>query len=66
VGARHVGVDAKETDASAMFALIVKRDKPKEDDGSYTLKLYSVRVQSSLIKTLLGTVFTNYPGIKII
>ena len=59
-----IGLDAKETDASARFALIVKRDKIQEDDGSSGLKLHSIQVQSPLIKTLLGPVFTNYPGIK--
>ena len=59
-----IGIDAKETEASAKFALIVKRDKIQEDDGSSALKLHSIQVQSPLIKQLLGCVFENYPGIK--
>ena len=59
-----IGVDAKATRASAKFALIVKRDKIQEDDGSSGLRLHSIQVQSPLIKTLLGSVFANYPGIK--
>jgi hypothetical protein len=59
-----IGIDAKETEASAKFALIVKRDRIQEDDGSSALKLHSIQVQSPLIKELLGPVFENYPGIK--
>jgi hypothetical protein len=59
-----IGIDSKETAASAKFALIVKRDRIQEDDGSPALKLHSVQVQSPLIKALMGPVFANYPGIK--
>ncbi|KAJ4353177.1 uncharacterized protein N0V89_004903 [Didymosphaeria variabile] len=59
-----IGINPSDTDASAKFALIVKRDKIQEDDGSSGLKLYSIKVQSPLIKTALGPVFHNYPGIK--
>ena len=59
-----IGIDAKETEASAKFALIVKRDKIQEEDGSSALKLHSIQVQSPLIKELLGPVFQDYPGIK--
>jgi hypothetical protein len=61
----NIGVNPEEGIASAEFALIVKQDKIQEDDGSYALKLHSLQVQSPLIKTLLGPVFENYPGIKI-
>ncbi|KAL1607619.1 hypothetical protein SLS60_002553 [Paraconiothyrium brasiliense] len=59
-----IELDSKETDGSAKFALIVKREKIQEDDGSSGLSLHSIKVQSPLIKTLLGPVFENYPGIK--
>lgn len=59
-----VGLDSKETDASAKFALIVKREKAQEEDGSTGLKLHSVKVQSPFIKKSLGPVFESYPGIQ--
>lgn len=59
-----IGMDAKETDASAKFALIVKRDRIQGDDGSSELQLNSVKVQSPLVKESLGPVFANYPGIN--
>ncbi|KAH6642222.1 P-loop containing nucleoside triphosphate hydrolase protein [Boeremia exigua] len=59
-----IGIDSKETKASAKFALIVKREKIQEDDGSSALKVHSVQVQSPLIKDSLGPVFAGYPGIK--
>lgn len=58
-------IDALGPAASAKFALIVKREKKQEDDGSLGLSLHSVQVQSPLIKEALGPVFEGYPGINI-
>lgn len=59
-----IGIDGEKDGASGKFALVVKREKTQEDDGSSGLQLHSIQVQSPLIKTLLGPVFANYPGIK--
>lgn len=49
---------------SAKFALIVRHERRLGDTGEPTLALHSIRVQSPLLKQLLGPVFAGYEGIS--
>lgn len=59
-----IGVNANSAAAAAKFALIIRRQKHRDDNGELALALYSITVQSPLIKKQLGSVFDGYKGIN--
>ncbi|KAH7272972.1 hypothetical protein MRS44_003472 [Fusarium solani] len=59
-----IGVNANSAAAAAKFALIIRRQKHRDDDGELALALFSITVQSPLIKKQLGSVFDGYKGIN--
>lgn len=59
-----IGINSKATPASAKFALIIRREKQNGDTEEPVLALYSITVQSPLIKRRLGPVFAGYQGIN--
>ncbi|KAK3984263.1 hypothetical protein QBC44DRAFT_375395 [Cladorrhinum sp. PSN332] len=54
-------VEPPENAESAQYAIIVRREKCY--DGRKSLKVHSVIVQSALLKTVLGAVLQDYPGV---
>ncbi|RSL64478.1 hypothetical protein CEP54_004705 [Fusarium duplospermum] len=59
-----IGVNADSAAAAAKFALIIRRQKHHDDNGEPILALFSITVQSPLIKKQLGSVFEGYKGIN--
>ncbi|RSM17794.1 hypothetical protein CDV31_003401 [Fusarium ambrosium] len=59
-----IGVNAHSAAAAAKFALIIRRQKHQDDNGEPALALFSITVQSPLIKKQLGFVFDGYKGIN--
>lgn len=59
-----IGLNAKASAESAKFALIVRREKQNGDTEEPILALYSITIQSPLLKALLGPVFYGYQGIN--
>lgn len=59
----EIGVNANSTSAKK-FALIIRRQKHRDDTGELAFALYSITVQSPLIKKQLGSVFDGYKGIN--
>ncbi|KAL6356001.1 hypothetical protein LRP88_09586 [Fusarium phalaenopsidis] len=59
-----IGVNANSAAAAAKFALIIRRQKHRDDNGEPALALFSITVQSPLIKKQLGSVFDGYKGIN--
>ncbi|KAJ4329418.1 hypothetical protein N0V84_000052 [Fusarium piperis] len=60
-----IGVNSAAAAAAASgFALIARRQKRRDDNGDSALALFSITVQSPLIKKQLGPVFDGYSGIN--
>ncbi|KAJ4169824.1 hypothetical protein NW754_005971 [Fusarium falciforme] len=59
-----IGVNANSAAAAAKFALIIRRQKHRDDNGDLALALFSITVQSPLIKKQLSSVFDGYKGIN--
>ncbi|RKK85414.1 hypothetical protein BFJ69_g1558 [Fusarium oxysporum] len=60
----EIGVDGRSSQASAKYALIVRREKEHGEIDESVLSLHSITVQSPLLKKILGPVFKGYKGIK--
>ncbi|EEU39866.1 uncharacterized protein NECHADRAFT_39197 [Fusarium vanettenii 77-13-4] len=60
----EIGVNANSAATAAKFALIIRRQKHRDDNGELALALFSITVQSPLIKKQLGSVFDGYKGIN--
>ncbi|ENH69969.1 hypothetical protein FOC1_g10009476 [Fusarium oxysporum f. sp. cubense race 1] len=60
----EIGVDGRSSQASAKYALIVRREKEHGEIDESVLSLHSITVQSPLLKKILGPVFKCYKGIK--
>ncbi|CAI6267882.1 unnamed protein product [Periconia digitata] len=56
--------NGSQATASEKFALIIKRERIQQEDGSVGLSLHSLQVQSPLIREMLSSVFGGYPGIN--
>ncbi|CAG9953693.1 unnamed protein product [Clonostachys rosea f. rosea IK726] len=57
--------EAAENDETKKFAVIVRKLAPKEADSSKPLIVDSIIIQSPHLKTELGKLFKDYPGIVI-
>ncbi|KAF5580908.1 TOB3 (member of AAA-ATPase family) [Fusarium pseudocircinatum] len=60
----EIGVDGRSSQASAKYALIVRREKEHGEIDESVLSLHSITVQSPLLKKILGPVFKGYKGIN--
>ncbi|KAF5678051.1 TOB3 (member of AAA-ATPase family) [Fusarium denticulatum] len=60
----EIGVDGRSFQASAKYALIVRREKEHGEIDESVLSLHSITVQSPLLKKILGPVFKGYKGIN--
>ncbi|KAF5701291.1 TOB3 (member of AAA-ATPase family) [Fusarium mundagurra] len=60
----EIGVDGRSSQASAKYALIVRREKEHGEIDESVLSLHSITVQSPLLKKILGPVFQGYKGIN--
>ncbi|KAF4437117.1 TOB3 (member of AAA-ATPase family) [Fusarium acutatum] len=60
----EIGVDGRSSQASAKYALIVRREKEHGEIDESVLSLHSITVQSPLLKKILGPVFKEYKGIN--
>lgn len=60
----EIGVDGRSSQASAKYALIVRREKEHGEIDESVLALHSITVQSPLLKKILGPVFKGYKGIN--
>ncbi|SCO39485.1 related to TOB3 (member of AAA-ATPase family) [Fusarium fujikuroi] len=60
----EIGVDGRSSQASAKYALIVRREKEHGEIDESVLSLHSITVQSPLLKKILGPVFEGYKGIN--
>ncbi|KAF4497993.1 TOB3 (member of AAA-ATPase family) [Fusarium agapanthi] len=60
----EIGVDGASSQASAKYALIVRREKDHGEIDESVLSLHSITVQSPLLKKILGPVFKGYKGIN--
>ncbi|KAF4950122.1 hypothetical protein FGADI_8391 [Fusarium gaditjirri] len=60
----EIGVDGRSSQASAKYALIVRREKEHGEIDESVLSLHSIKVQSPLLKKILGPVFKGYKGIN--
>ncbi|KAF5665950.1 TOB3 (member of AAA-ATPase family) [Fusarium circinatum] len=60
----EIGIDGRSSQASAKYALIVRREKEHGEIDESVLSLHSITVQSPLLKKILGPVFKGYKGIN--
>ncbi|KAF5717881.1 AAA family ATPase [Fusarium globosum] len=60
----EIGVDGRSSQASAKYALIVRREKEHGEIDESVLSLHSITVQSPLLKKILGPVFKGYKSIN--
>jgi hypothetical protein len=60
----EIGVDGRSSQASAKYALIVRREKEHGETDESVLSLHSITVQSPLLKKILGPVFEGYKGVN--
>lgn len=60
----EIGVDGRSSQASAKYALIVRREKEHGEIDESVLSLHSITVQSPLLKKILGPVFKGFKGIN--
>ncbi|KAL9570764.1 hypothetical protein ACKAV7_005101 [Fusarium commune] len=60
----EIGVDGRSSQASAKYALIVRREKEHGETDESVLSLHSITVQSPLLRKILGPVFEGYKGIN--
>ncbi|KAG9505296.1 hypothetical protein J7337_002263 [Fusarium musae] len=60
----EIGVAGRPSQASAKYALIVRREKEHGEIDESVLSLHSITVQSPLLKKILGPVFKGYKGIN--
>ncbi|KAG5783998.1 hypothetical protein H9Q73_002356 [Fusarium xylarioides] len=58
----EIGVDGRSSQASAKYALLVRREKEHGEIDESVLSLHSITVQSPLLKKILGPVFKGYKG----
>ncbi|KAH0593305.1 hypothetical protein MHUMG1_09027 [Metarhizium humberi] len=55
--------EAAEGEETQKFAIIVRKQKPKDADSTKNLEIDSIIIQSPHLKKVLGDVFRGYPGI---
>ncbi|KID74414.1 uncharacterized protein G6M90_00g083890 [Metarhizium brunneum] len=55
--------EAAEGEETEKFAIIVRKQKPKDADSTKNLEIDSIIIQSPHLKKVLGDVFRGYPGI---
>lgn len=59
-----IGINAKNNPESNKFALIVRRERQIGDTDEPVLALHSITIHSPLLKSQLGLVFAEYPGVN--